>query len=179
MVTPEIHIKRATPEHAQLISDLSTITFIETYRGSCPDEDLMGFIDKYFNEEAINEELHDPEDLYYIAYADDFPAGYMRLKEQYDEYPLSKKMKAIQLKRIYVLKEFQSQKIGAALMSFALQMAAEKDYELLWLGVWEGNEKAKQFYEKWGFEDINIPYRFQVGDTIHTDWWLTKVIEKS
>jgi GNAT superfamily N-acetyltransferase len=102
----------------------------------------------------------------------------MRLKEEYSEYPLAEKYKAIQLKRIYVLKEFHSKKIGAALMHFALQFATEKDYELLWLGVWEGNDKAKLFYRRWGFEYINQPYSFFVGNTVHTDRWMTKLIEK-
>jgi ribosomal protein S18 acetylase RimI-like enzyme len=179
LVSPGIYIKRAGKDDAGVLSDLSNITFIETYRGSCPDNDLLTVMDNWFNEEAIAKELDDPDDLYYIAFSEGFPAGYMRLKEEDAEYPLEKKYKAIQLKRIYVLKEYQSKKIGAALMSFALQLAAEKNYELLWLGVWEGNEKARSFYDKWGFTDINYPYKFYVGNTIHTDRWMTRLIERT
>ena len=175
---PVINIIRADKNDAQLLSDLSNITFIETYRGSSPDNDLIAFTDKYFNSEKISEEIENADDLYYLAFVDGFPAGYMRLKEAYDDYPLTTKYKAIHLKRIYVLKEFQSQKIGAALMNHALQVAAENNYELLWLGVWEGNEKAISFYKKWGFEDINQPHSFYVGNTVHTDRWMTKAIEK-
>ena len=178
MVTQDIHIKRATAEDAQLISDLSTITFIESYRGSCPDDDLMGFIDQCFNEKVITAELNDPEDFYYIAFVDGFPAGYMRLMEDYDGYPLAEKYRSLQLKRIYLLKQFHSQKIGSALISFALQLAADKHYEVMWLGVWEGNPNAKRFYERWGFTDINQPYHFFVGNTVHTDRWMTKHIGK-
>ena len=177
MVIQDIHIKRADKNDAALLSDLSNITFIETYRGSCPDNDLLSVMDSWFNEEAIGKELDDPDDLYYIAFVKGFPAGYMRLKEDNSEYPLEKKYKALQLKRIYLLKEYQSKKIGTSLMSFALQLAAEKNYELLWLGVWDGNERAKSFYQKWGFKDINHPYKFYVGNTIHTDRWMTRLIE--
>jgi GNAT superfamily N-acetyltransferase len=175
---PEIKIKRAIAADAQLISDLSTVTFIETYRGSCSDDDTVDFIDKCFNVDDITKELNDPDDFYYIAFADGFPAGYMRLMEHYDDFPLTEKCKALQLKRIYLLKEFHSKKIGSALMSFALQLAAEKGYELVWLGVWEGNPDAKRFYERWGFTDINHPYSFYVGNTVHTDRWMTKAILK-
>lgn len=178
MVSPEINIIRADVAHAALLSDLSNITFIETYRGSCPDEDLLAVMNSWFNEEVIAKELQDPNDFYYIAFANGFPAGYMRLKEEYSEYPLDETYRAIQLKRIYVLKEFHSKKVGAALMQFALQFAAKKNYELLWLGVWEGNEKAKIFYQRWGFSYINQPYSFFVGNTVHTDRWMTKFIEK-
>jgi ribosomal protein S18 acetylase RimI-like enzyme len=179
VVTGNIHIKRADKNDAQLLSDLSNITFIETYRGNFSDEDLSAFMDDYFNETAIAEELQNADDFYYIAFINGFPAGYMRLKEDDAEYPLSKKYKAIHLKRIYVLKEYHSKKIGAALMSFALRFAAEKNYEMMWLGVWEHNQKAKLFYKKWGFTDIGDSHNFPIGNTPQTDNWLIKFIEKS
>lgn len=174
-----INIRRADKNDAALLSDLSNVTFIETYRECGPDEDLVKFMDTCYSEDVIASELQDPEDFYYIAFINNFPAGYFRLTEDPEQYPLSKKYKAIHLKRIYVLKEYHSQKIGAALMCFALKLAAEKNYELLWLGVWEHNEKAKLFYKKWGFEDRNLPHTFFVGDSSHTDYWLIKFIEKN
>jgi ribosomal protein S18 acetylase RimI-like enzyme len=45
--------------------------------------------------------------------------------------------------------------------------------------VWEHNKKAIQFYERWGFKDINKSYTFYVGGTIDTDRWMVKFIEKS
>lgn len=173
-----VEIKRAGKEDAQLLSDLSNATFIETYRGCCADEELLDFMDSFFNEEVITQELKNENDFYFIVYVDNFPAGYMRLIEEKEEYPLQKKHKAIHLKRIYVLKEYHSKKVGAALMSYALQFAANKGYELLWLGVWEHNDKAISFYKKWCFEDINKPHSFYVGGTIHTDRWMVKFIEK-
>jgi ribosomal protein S18 acetylase RimI-like enzyme len=174
-----VEIKRAGKEDAQLLSDLSDVTFMETYRDSAPDKDLLAFMDECYNEKVICKELEDPDDFYFIVFADGFPAGYMRLTEDDKNYPLEKKYKAIHLKRIYVLREYQSKKMGAALMQFALQFAGEKNYEMLFLGVWERNEKAKLFYKKFGFEDRNLPHTFFVGGTTHTDYWLVKFIEKS
>ena len=179
MVADSIEIKSADKNDAQLLSDLSTITFIETYHRGCPEKDIIDFIDENFNKEAIAEELNNPEDFYFIVYVNKFPAGYMRIGEDYDEYPLREKYNAIHLKRIYVLKNFQGKGIGAALMKFALAFASVRNYELLWLGVWEYNKKAMLFYEKWGFEDRNLPYNFYTGSTTHTDYWLIKFIEKS
>lgn len=176
MVKPAIKIKRALPADAALIADLSNITFIETFRGTCSDDDLMDFINKCFNEDVIAEELNDPEDLYYIAFANGFPAGYIRLKENYDDYPPIKKYRAIELKRIYVLKEFHSQKIGAALMQHAVTIAKQKQYEVLWLGVWEHNHKAYSFYKQWGFTDTGDSHPFPIGNTPQTDYWLIKLL---
>jgi ribosomal protein S18 acetylase RimI-like enzyme len=171
-----IEIKRAAPEDALLISDLSIITFIETYRGTCSDNDLNSFIDSCFNEKVIAAELDDEDDLYYIAFADGFPAGYMRLKKNENEYPLTEKYKAIELKRIYVLKEFHSQQIGNALLSFAIKKTTAMGFELLWLGVWEENKKAISFYKKHGFNDINQTYTFSVGNTQQNDRWMTRTL---
>ena len=177
MVTPSIEIIRAQKEHAQLLSDLSNVTFIETYRGSSADENLLEFIDRCFNEAVITSELENPSDHYFIAFADGYPAGYMRLKEDYEDYPLNERFHAIQLKRIYVLKDFHSKKIGAALMWHALQFASEHNYELIWLGVWEKNEKAISFYKRWGFL-MNRNYPFYVGDEVHTDHWMVKKLSE-
>jgi len=67
-----------------------------------------------------------------------------------------------------VLKEYQSKKIGAALMSYALQFGSQKNYEVLWLGVWEHNEKAKLFYKKWDqmqayASSNNLSYKTDTG----------------
>ena len=110
----------------------------------------------YFNKELVCKELQDPFDFYFIAFINNEAVGYLRMKEEETDVPVIKKYKAIELKRIYVLKEYHDKKVGAALMKFALQFAAEKKYEAVWLGVWEHNERAKAFYKKWGFFWIQV-----------------------
>ena len=173
----ELNIKRATTEDADLISHLSKITFEDTFRGTCTDEDLQGFVDHAFSPGAVLNELKDENDLYFIAWYNNVAAGYMRLKEDYSDYPAIKKYKALELKRIYVLKKYQSKKIGAALMAYALQLAEQKNYEVLWLGVWEHNYKARSFYKKWGFMDTGDTHPFPIGNTPQTDNWLIKFVK--
>ena len=98
------------------------------------------------------------------------------MKEEESDVIEIKKHKSIELKRIYVLKEFHSQKIGAKLMNFAFDFAAEKEYELIWLGVWEHNERAKSFYKKFGFVDSGVKHPFPIGNTQQTDDWFIKFI---
>ena len=174
MVTPEINISRATPQDAALISHLSKITFEDTFKGTCTDEDMQSFVENCFSPAATSEELKDEDDLYFIALYNNHAAGYMRLKENYDDYPAIKKYKALELKRIYVLKEYHSKKIGAALMAHALHLAVEKNYEVIWLGVWEHNYKAQSFYKKWGFTDTGDSHSFPIGNTPQTDIWMIK-----
>ena len=168
MVIELVNIVRAEVKDLQLVWDLSHLTFIETYRGTCSDEDLQHFLDKCFSEDAILQELKDTKDFYFIAFADGFPAGYMRLKEDYADYPDITKYNALELKRIYVLKEYHRHKIGAGLMQFAMQLALEKKFEAVWLGVWEENPRAIRFYKKNGFVEFD-KHIFKLGADEQTD----------
>ena len=178
MVEEDLYIRRAVAGDARLLSALSAVTFFDTFNGTCTDEDIQEFIETSFNPGQVFKELQDTDDFYFIAFINEEAAGYIRLKEDESDVIEIKNHRSIELKRIYVLKEYHSQKIGAKLMSFALDFAAEKDYELIWLGVWEHNEKAKAFYKKWGFEDTGVTHPFPIGNTAQTDKWLFRFIGK-
>lgn len=178
MMAGKIEILRATPDDAQLISELSATTFSDTFQGTCTDEDMQGFIELYFSKSQVQSELQNTDDFYFIAFVDGRAAGYIRIKEEVSDVEIINKHKAVELKRIYVLKKYHSRKVGAALMNFALDFAAEKNYEIVWLGVWEHNERAKAFYKKFGFEDSGVEHPFPIGNTPQTDVWLYKFIGK-
>ena len=178
MVEGDLHIRRAVTDDAQLLSALSAVTFFDTFNGSCTDEDIQQFIETCFNPGQVYKELQDTDDFYFIAFIKEEAVGYIRMKEDETDIIEIKKHRGIELKRIYVLKEYHSQKIGAKLMNFALDFAAEKNYELIWLGVWEHNEKAKAFYKKFGFEDTGFKHPFPIGSTPQTDNWFSRFIKQ-
>jgi len=176
LVKDNLQIRRAVTEDALLISSLSGVTFYDTFNDTCTEEDIKGFIETFFNVELVSKELQDANDFYFIAFINEKAVGYIRMKEEESDVEIINKYRGIELKRIYVLKEYHSLKIGAKLMSFALNLATEKKYELVWLGVWEHNEKAKNFYKKFGFEDSGATHPFPIGSTPQTDQWLYKFI---
>ena len=176
MVKEALHIRRAVTDDAKLIAQLSSVTFFDTFTGTCTDEDMQGFIDEYFDEKKIFGELRNSNEFYFIAFLNGIAAGYIRMKEEVSDVEIINRHKAIELKRIYVLKEYHSKKIGAALMNFALDFAAEKNYEMIWLGVWEHNERAKLFYNKFGFINSGVTHPFPIGNTPQTDVWLYRFI---
>ena len=178
MVKQVLHIRRAVADDEKLIAELSAITFFDTFKGTCTDDDMQGFIKDYFSIEQVEKELQDNDDFYFIAFINGNPAGYIRMKEEVSDVEIINKHRGIELKRIYVLKEYHSKKIGAALMNFALDFATEKNYELIWLGVWEHNERARAFYNKFGFEDSGVMHPFPIGNTPQTDVWLYRFIEQ-
>jgi ribosomal protein S18 acetylase RimI-like enzyme len=52
-------------------------------------------------------------------------------------------------------------------------MGREKGRQVIWLGVWEGNVKAIDFYTQWGFKKFS-EHIFMLGDEPQTDWLMKK-----
>ena len=63
------------------------------------------------------------------------------------------------------------------LMNFALDFAMTNKYEVVWLGVWEHNNRAQKFYWKYGFEKSGHTHPFPIGNTPQTDLWLWKFLD--
>lgn len=76
--------------------------------------------------------------------------GYAKLRTN-KPFTLNPSQRGIELERIYVSKAHQGLKTGGALMSSCIQLAEERGYDVMWLGVWEENKAAIAFYEKSGF----------------------------
>ena len=104
----QINIRRATLKDASLLSQLSAITFLDTFRGTCTDEEIEQFVEDCFSTAAIYKELQDENDFYFIAIINNVAAGYIRMKDTESEVTEIKKYRSIELKRIYVLKEYHS-----------------------------------------------------------------------
>ena len=56
-----------------------------------------------------------------------------------------------------------------------LWIATEKSKQYVWLGVWEKNEKAIEFYKKYGFYKIGT-HSFFMGEDEQTDYIIRKNI---
>lgn len=173
----EATIRRVTIKDATALAAIGRSTFYDTFTGTCTEEDMQQFLEDYFNETQVNRELADENDFFFFAEINGLPAGYVRMKEDYSQFPLMQQWKALELKRIYVDKLFQGKGIAQQLISFVEIFAKENQYEVIWLGVWEHNLRAKRFYEKSGFKDSGHTHDFPIGNTAQTDNWLWKFLK--
>ncbi len=173
----QITIRRICLEDAEVLAQLSRTTFYDTFTGTCTEQDMEEFLEQNFNLPQIQAELSDANDKYFLAEIEGRAAGYLRLMEDYSNFDLIKKWKALELKRIYVDKAFHGKGIAQMLIQFAENYAKENSYEVLWLGVWEHNLRAKRFYEKSGFTDTGSTHDFPIGNTPQTDNYLWKFLK--
>jgi ribosomal protein S18 acetylase RimI-like enzyme len=75
------------------------------------------------------------------------------------------------------LKAFLGKKIGQILLDEAIKIAHISGVDYLWLGVWEENQRALQFYSKNGFVEFDKHF-FTLGNDIQTDLLMRLEINK-
>jgi len=93
--------------------------------------------------------------------------GYLKLNFGQAQTELQDE-KALEIERIYVIKEFHGKDVGQLLYNKALQIARQKIVEYIWLGVWEENRRAINFYTKNGFVEFD-KHIFKLGNEVQTD----------
>jgi ribosomal protein S18 acetylase RimI-like enzyme len=74
-----------------------------------------------------------------------------------------------------VLQDFHGKKVGQLLYEKAIQIARNKKVPFVWLGVWEENHRAIQFYIKNGFVAFD-QHIFKLGDDEQTDIMMKLVL---
>src|SRR3954471_9463860 len=170
-----ITLRQATLHDAETIADLSRSTFYETFAAQNSIRNMELFLNEQFTRSRlINEVGADGNTFLLASYKGDL-AGYVKLRE--GEKPRQiKKISALEIARIYVVKEMIGKGIGRALMEASINTARERNLQLIWLAVWEHNTRAFDFYKKWGFEIFGSQV-FLLGMDIQKDWLMKKNLE--
>lgn len=167
-------ISLATPDQLPLLVQLEQQTFTETFGGTYTPEDLAAFLQDKKSGPALLKEMTQPGSSYFIIYCNNIPAGFLKinLHRQPDSGgPLPGPV--LELEKIYILQAFQGKKLGKLLIEKTMEIARNNQVKTVWLGVWEHNHKAFQFYLQQGFERFG-EHVFRVGNQEDTDWLLKK-----
>ena len=163
-----MQIRPANKNDANILAELGAKTFYETFRPFHSEEDLQQYIKKAYSVELITENLFKENIQYFIAFDEEKPIGYLKLIKNatHEKLPTQK---TIELEKIYVLKEYLDKKVGKELMLQAINFSKQNNFETLFLGVWQENHRAVNFYKKFGFETFTIR-TFQLGETLCDDF---------
>ena len=159
-------IKLSINEIYQL-QEISKQTFSETFFDGNTEENMEKYLEEAFSIEKLTMELNDNNTEFYFAKIDDKIIGYIKLNFGQSQTELQDD-KGLEIERIYVLKEFHGKKAGQILYDQALKIAKHKKSDFVWLGVWEENTRAINFYKKNGFVEFN-KHIFQLGNDAQTD----------
>jgi ribosomal protein S18 acetylase RimI-like enzyme len=167
-----IEIRKAFLADLKLLQNIGIQTFSETFSSSNSKENLDKYLNESFSLKKITSELKKSQSSFYIASFENKPIGYLKLNwgqaqtEQVED-------QGLEIHRIYVVKEFHGKKIGQLLLAKALEIAQNKNLNFIWLGVWENNRRALQFYFKNDFEVFD-KHLFILGEDQQTDLLLKR-----
>ena len=157
-----IEIRKANIENAEYISLLGRITFTETFGELFRvRNELLEYYEKTFSVSKIRNSLANKNNVFWLAYADELPVGYAKLKKN-SPCEFIRSDSVSQLQKIYVLKDFISQKIGFRLQNVLFDEVRKMGSQNLWLSVLHTNSRAKDFYKKNDFQPI-CKHSFQIG----------------
>lgn len=125
------------------------------------------YLEEGFSVEKLTAELNNKDSEFYFASLGSNVIGYLKLNFGQSQTEL-KDDKALEIERIYVLKEFHGKNAGQLLYDKAIQIARQKNADYVWLGVWEENPRAIGFYRKNGFVEFD-KHIFKLGNDEQTD----------
>ncbi len=167
-----ISIRYATTADAEQIAVLSQQTFYDTFAEFNTKEDMDKFMNESFSMESLIKEVSAPQNIFIVAVMDDELAGYAKLTESINPPELGNDS-AIEIGRIYAAKKAIGHGVGKLLMQECISIAKEKNRKIVWLGVWEHNQRAISFYTKFGFEKFG-QHDFILGNDVQTDWLMKR-----
>jgi diamine N-acetyltransferase len=163
-----VNIRYGTTNDAKLLAELGAKTFYDTFAKDNTPENIASYIKESFSPEIQLNELSDPDIIFLIAELDDIPIGYAKLRMNSKD-DVVKGTKPMELERIYAVQEYLGKGIGRKLMKASIHEAKERGCDSIWLGVWEKNQRAIDFYRKWGFKEVGT-HRFKLGDDPQNDF---------
>ena len=165
-----IKIKKATLSDIDHLKAIAKQTFFETFADYNTADDMQKYLEDNFNLEKFTTELTNHHSEFYFALFDNKVVGYLKINFSDAQTELKDK-DSIEIERIYVLEAFQGKKVGQLLYNVALNTAKQKKVNYMWLGVWEKNVKAINFYKKNGFVEFDKHF-FKLGNDEQIDLML-------
>lgn len=138
-------IRKATIADCNLINLLAKEVFPVTYQAILSSEQLAYMMDWMYNPENIRKQMEEEGHVYFIAYKEDEPCGYVSIQPQAKN--------VFHLQKIYVLPRFQKAHCGSFLFKEAIKYIKKVHPEpcLMELNV-NRNNKAILFYERMGMK---------------------------
>ncbi|MCY0968499.1 GNAT family N-acetyltransferase [Chryseobacterium wangxinyae] len=168
----EIILKQIGTENVEQLQKIARQTFFDTFSPQNSEENMAEYMSTGFTIEKLTAEVENEDSEFFFALLDDEVIGYLKINfgaaqtELHDD-------NSLEIERIYVSKDFHGKKVGQILYDKALQIAQNKDLEYVWLGVWEENHRAVQFYKKNGFVEFD-KHIFKFGSEDQTDIMMKK-----
>lgn len=144
-------------------------------------DNIAAFVAATLSEDRFGEYLADPNRIVLVA-RDPAITGYAMLihgvPDDADVQRAVTQRPALELSKIYVLPDRHGGGVAQALMTEALQAAANSGVRCVWLGVNQENRRAQRFYAKNGFT-VSGTKTFRLGTGVESDYVMVRSVGPS
>ena len=146
-------VRPARPDEVEALARLAAVTLRAAFERDIPAVHLEPYLASSFTPAKTAAELSDPLVRLLVAAEAGELGGYAKL--QLGPCPGSvRAARPIELVRMYLLPEWYGRGAGDALLTHTLGEARSLACDVLWLKVWDRNDRARRFYARWGFHDV-------------------------
>jgi diamine N-acetyltransferase len=160
-------ITQVTHKDIDQLQKIGKQTFYETFAADNSEADMTTYLNEGFSIQKLIQELNDSNTEFYFVTLNDSVVGYLKINLAQSQTEL-KTENALEIERIYILNEYQGKKVGQLLFDKAIQIARVNKVSFVWLGVWEKNIRAINFYKKNGFVEFD-KHIFKLGEDEQID----------
>lgn len=165
-----ISIAKANLATATRLAALGRQTFSETFAASNTPENMAAYLDEAYGPDIQLAQLQDPRCTCLLAEMQGQTVGYALLQEEStlglpDGAPPTRQL---EIKQLYIVEDWIGTGLGKALMRRALDIAQAAQVTAVVLGVWEHNERAQAFYQRFGFREVGA-VAFKLGEDVQRD----------
>lgn len=172
----EIILKEVTIKEVKLLQKISIETFSDIFKDANNETDLKEYLKNAYNIEQLKSEVSNSDSAFYFVYYKNELAGYLKLNvanAQSEKHDIN----ALEVERIYIKSDFKRLGIGKYLLNYAIEYARELNKTSVWLGVWEENINALNFYKKMNFVCFS-EHVFELGGEKQRDILMNLTISK-
>jgi ribosomal protein S18 acetylase RimI-like enzyme len=169
-----LEIVRVRIDDLEGLQTIGRNTFKETFSGDNSEESMAKYLEEGFSSEKLLAELNNEGSQFYFAKIGGNIIGYLKLNTGGAQTEL-KEAQGLEIERIYVLQQYHGMKVGQVLYEKAIEVSRAMNLEYVWLGVWEENPRAINFYRKNGFVAFD-KHVFKLGEEEQTDIMMKKAL---
>jgi diamine N-acetyltransferase len=136
-----------------LLAEVGAETFSDTFAADNTPADMAEYLTTAFAPALQARELADPSSAFLIAEAGEQTAGYARVMWTFAPACVPGE-RPMDIARFYVRTRWIGRGVAAVLMRACVYEAHRSASDVIWLSVWEHNNRARAFYKKWGFTEV-------------------------
>lgn len=160
-------IRPARPDEIDALIELASTTFRDTYGATDAASEIADYLATNFTPRAFADLLADASMTLLVAESAERLVGYLQIKASQPP-PCVTGPAPLELARLYLRVDTIGTGLGAHFMRAVFDEARRRGCQTLWLVVYSGNGKAREFYRRWGFADVGFK-DFQFGGKVYSD----------